>query len=469
MPTRRGHRGVGRPSAHHRHRRMRARLLLRQGAARGAAGGLPPPYPRRAAGRPAAGHPCPRRRTRTSCAILREETRCRRRLSPSCCIASPPAPELARRRAGDGRLCLLLRHPDLPEIAGNPRRSRADLPADRLLVETDSPYLAPVPLRGKRCEPAYVAHTARVLAEVRGVEPGRARGADHGEFPPPVPQGGLSLAARHHPRLRRLGRRAADRRPGRGRRVGRLRPRRAAQPPHPDRGIIDRGDGTGGGCWWMPGRTCGQQLLACRVGPGGCRAVHPCACRPHHGHRRRADPGEPHRRPAARCLRHADHAAEAGRPVRLCLHRPDAASASSVRRWNRSGSPTADRFETAGLPVEVFRQDHGVMDTLGLRIGSFGYSTDVVNLPEESLAALQGVDTWVVGCFQRRPHQVACQSGAGAGLGGAAAAAADGADPYGPGHGLPQPAARTCRRGSSPATTAWCWRCRPAEGCQLEP
>jgi len=42
-------------------------------------------------------------------------------------------------------------------------------PADRLLVETDSPYLAPVPFRGKRNEPAYVVHTARTIAEVRGV------------------------------------------------------------------------------------------------------------------------------------------------------------------------------------------------------------------------------------------------------------------------------------------------------------
>jgi TatD DNase family protein len=48
------------------------------------------------------------------------------------------------------------------------REIARDLPADRLLVETDAPYLAPVPFRGKRNEPAYVAHTARVLAEVRG-------------------------------------------------------------------------------------------------------------------------------------------------------------------------------------------------------------------------------------------------------------------------------------------------------------
>lgn len=45
----------------------------------------------------------------------------------------------------------------------------ADVPLDRLLVETDAPYLAPMPYRGKRNEPAFVAHTAEVLAEVKGV------------------------------------------------------------------------------------------------------------------------------------------------------------------------------------------------------------------------------------------------------------------------------------------------------------
>ena len=44
-----------------------------------------------------------------------------------------------------------------------------DLPADRILVETDAPYLAPPPYRGKRNEPAYVVETAAVLAKTRGV------------------------------------------------------------------------------------------------------------------------------------------------------------------------------------------------------------------------------------------------------------------------------------------------------------
>ena len=44
-------------------------------------------------------------------------------------------------------------------------------PLDRLLVETDAPYLAPVPFRGKRNEPAFVRHTAEHLARARGLDP----------------------------------------------------------------------------------------------------------------------------------------------------------------------------------------------------------------------------------------------------------------------------------------------------------
>ncbi len=52
--------------------------------------------------------------------------------------------------------------------AGTLRDVAAMVPADRLLIETDSPYLAPVPSRGKRNEPAFVARVAEVVAETRG-------------------------------------------------------------------------------------------------------------------------------------------------------------------------------------------------------------------------------------------------------------------------------------------------------------
>ena len=54
--------------------------------------------------------------------------------------------------------------PKLAEVAAN-------VPLDRLLVETDCPYMAPVPLRGRRNEPAFVVHTLNKIADIRGMEP----------------------------------------------------------------------------------------------------------------------------------------------------------------------------------------------------------------------------------------------------------------------------------------------------------
>lgn len=56
------------------------------------------------------------------------------------------------------------------------------LPADRMLVETDAPFLAPVPHRGQKCEPAFVADTAAFVAGLRGEEPDQLADATTGNF-----------------------------------------------------------------------------------------------------------------------------------------------------------------------------------------------------------------------------------------------------------------------------------------------
>jgi len=50
------------------------------------------------------------------------------------------------------------------------RETARNVPADKMLVETDAPFLAPIPMRGKRNEPAFVVHTAKVLGDIHGLD-----------------------------------------------------------------------------------------------------------------------------------------------------------------------------------------------------------------------------------------------------------------------------------------------------------
>ena len=83
------------------------------------------------------------------------------------CFSSPALLEPARSRGWYVSFAGNVTYKNAYEL----RAAARGVPADRLLAETDSPYLAPQPVRGRRNEPAYVAHTYRVLAEARGVEP----------------------------------------------------------------------------------------------------------------------------------------------------------------------------------------------------------------------------------------------------------------------------------------------------------
>ncbi|CCG08917.1 MBL fold metallo-hydrolase [Pararhodospirillum photometricum] len=63
-----------------------------------------------------------------------------------------------------------------------------------------------------------------------------------------------------------------------------------------------------------------------------------------------------------------------------------------------------EAFHVGPLAVLPFTQDHGWSTTLGLRLGDFAYSTDVITLDEVAFATLAGIKTWIVGCFALTPH-----------------------------------------------------------------
>jgi TatD DNase family protein len=83
------------------------------------------------------------------------------------CFSSPALLSVALERGYYVSFAGNVTYPKAPEL----REAAGSVPADRLLAETDSPYLAPQPRRGRPNEPAYVVHTIAALAEARGDDP----------------------------------------------------------------------------------------------------------------------------------------------------------------------------------------------------------------------------------------------------------------------------------------------------------
>ena len=153
--------------ARRRGRRDRPRLLPRLRAARPPARALRAAARARRRARQAGRRPHARRRRRDrrrARAVRRAPSSCTASRRPSCCRSRSSAATTSRSPATSPTR----RPSELREAA------RA-VPAERLLAETDSPYLAPQPRRGRPNEPANVVHTVAALAEARGRGPGRAR------------------------------------------------------------------------------------------------------------------------------------------------------------------------------------------------------------------------------------------------------------------------------------------------------
>jgi phosphoribosyl 1,2-cyclic phosphate phosphodiesterase len=68
------------------------------------------------------------------------------------------------------------------------------------------------------------------------------------------------------------------------------------------------------------------------------------------------------------------------------------------------GNEIVGPFEIAGIRVVPFTQDHGFDTTLGVRIGGFAYSTDVVELDDAAFATIGGIELWIVDCLRRESH-----------------------------------------------------------------
>ena len=126
---------------------------------------------------------------------------------------------------------------------------------------------------------------------------------------------------------------------------------------------------------------------------------------------------------------HADHVAglDDVRTLNRILDRPMAVHAAATvldelrqrfsyafRPWSPPGFyrpvlvpcevAVGQQVEIGGMRLTLFGQRHGNGSTLGIRVGPFSYSTDVDALDDDALAVIEGSETWMVDCFQRRPH-----------------------------------------------------------------
>ncbi len=292
------------------------------------------------------------------------------------------------------------------KAADDVRAVIADMPEDRIILETDCPYLAPVPMRGRRNEPAFLPHVSTALAAGARLEPGRDRAADQRRLLQPVQTDTSAKLTTLEFTILGCG----------------------------SSGGVPRADGNWGLCdpAEPKNRRSRCSLMVRRPSADSPDRWTTVVVDASPEFRiQTADAGA--KRLDALLLTH-DHADQchglddirafalkqrARIPVwmdaatrELMMRRfgyifegegmyPSIASEHDVPEhgltWQVDGPSGA-------IEVVAFDQDHGGVRSLGYRFGGVAYSSDVVDLPAELLRAVSGLDVWIVDALKRTSH-----------------------------------------------------------------
>ena len=329
----------------------------------------------------------------------------RRARFPSCCIASRAVRSLRERGLALGGYISFSGVVTF-KSAEALRDIALAIPYDRLLVETDAPYLAPEPMRGKTNEPAFVAHTAELLASLTRRRQADMARTDQREFLPAVREGAAPAppgrAAKRCMSLKVtiLGSGSVRRGSAHRRRLGHLR---SANPKNRRRrcSLLVERDGERGRPDVLvdtppdSASSCSTRASACSTAcstptimPTTRTASMICASWPLMG--TAGSSPMPTRATRADAPFSASTTASSSRPA---VNIPPILLGRKI-------SPRRDGriLSGAGGAIEAlaFRQIHGRGETLGFRFGGLAYSPDVSDLPEESLIHLQGLDVWIL-------------------------------------------------------------------------
>ncbi len=390
-----------------RHRRSRARLLLQARLARGAGGRLPPPHRGGArTGLPLEIHT--RDADDDTLAILEDE-HARNGAFPAILHCYTGGPKLARRAVELGLyvsftgVVTFKKSEALRDIA-------RDVPLDRLLVETDAPYLAPEPYRGKTNEPSYVVHTAATLAKVKGVSPQELASATTDNFFRLFRKVKRPAAARH---CRRMSYRATILGCGSSGGVPRIGTMwGACDPTNPKNrrrrcsALIERiGKPRHTTVLIDTSPDLREQLLSVRCEAlDGVLYTHDHADHTH---------GIDDLRMVAYAMKKrldvwVDEPTRASLVERFayCFEQPPGSSYPPILRTHEIDARSPIRVDGPSGVIEAvpIPQLHGDIGTLGFRVGGLAYSPDISDIPVASLPLLQNLDVWIVDALRFTPH-----------------------------------------------------------------